>query len=232
MMLQSKNTRQRILGLLTVLALVALLCQPAAAVLEVAPLPISEVTFTNVSGDGGMDRISMTDARTFEVILPLPEGTDAEALAAGVTWSLTREAGIRDPELYPTQYLGDTLQGWRVGTRAVFSNVVTAAAEVDGLPALKLTFANDTFFGNPYINGSRNSMLDYTGDFDLIARDADDTVLGQTSVRVNAYDSYRTTEEFAEELLEAKLAAGEAGLYAEVYSMGESTFGIDMPYIV
>ncbi|MDR1158701.1 MAG: Ig-like domain-containing protein [Oscillospiraceae bacterium] len=236
MMLQSKDTRQRILCLVTVLALVALLCQPVAAV-EAAPLPIPEVTFTNVSGDGGMDRISMTDARTFEVILPLPEGTDAEALAAGVTWSLTREAGIRDPELYPTQYLGNTLEDWRVdaprvGLQAVFDNIVTVAAATGGLPALKLTFANITFFNSVGINGSRGRMLDYTGDFDLIARDADGAVLGQTSVRVNAYDSYRTAEEFAVELLEAKLAAEESGLYAEVYSMGQSTFGIDMPYIV
>ncbi|MDR0381571.1 MAG: hypothetical protein LBH86_06220 [Oscillospiraceae bacterium] len=233
MKLQSKNTRKRIWNLMLVLALVAMLCQPAAAAAESAPLPVSALTFRNVSGDGGMDKISMTDARTFEAVLTLPAGTDAAALAeAGVTWSLTREAGIRDPELYPTQYLGNTLAGWRVGTRAVFNNVATAAAEADGLPALKLTFASTTFFNSISINNARGDMLDYTGDFDLIARGADGAVLGQTSVRVNAYDSYRTTEEFAEELLEAKLAAEETGLYAEVYSMGQSTFGIDMPYIV
>lgn len=199
----------------------------------------SDMTFTNASGDGGADRISMTDERTFEVVVTLETGTDAQALInSGLTWSLSRETGMFSYEDFPYQFLGGKMFDgtWtRYGsTEALFTLInEVAGSTVDGSPAIKMTFSNAYFFSDgTQIGRNRNNFLDYTGSFDLECLSGD-TVLGTCQVRNNPYDSYHTNVEIAEKLASlTQYAEGRDDIYVAQYSLGQTTEGRDMPYII
>lgn len=200
----------------------------------------AKMTFENVSDDGE-DKISLTDERTFEAVLKLSKGTtkkQAEKLAKEAKWSLYRSKGIQDTKWYPYQFKGGALSKWKIfNSKKAFFSAKTTAVKKDGVYALKLTLKNKYMFGADGIDSRpryvRSTMLDYVGDYKLSVKDAKGKELGSTTVRVNPYDSYRLNSEFAKELLEAeKYASGRNDMYAEVRSMGTSTNGYDMPYIV
>lgn len=200
----------------------------------------SKLTFENVSDDGE-DKISLTDERTFEAVLTLPSGTtkkEAQALAKSVKWSLHRTKGSQDTGWYPYQFLGGSLSKWKVfNSKTPFFSAKTTAVKTKTGYALKLTLKNQYMFGADGIDSRpryvRSTMLDYVGNFKLSCKNTKGKTLGSVSVRVNPYDSYRLNSEFTKELKEAAgYAAGRSDLYAEVRSMGTSTNGYDMPYIV
>jgi len=199
-------------------------------------------SFKNISDDGGADVISLSNERTFEVIIPL--GADiskdeAEKIRDTAVWSLTREAGMQtDTERFPYQFLGGDLEDWKVWGKdePLFTSIETTGVRKDDSLGLKLTFSNVYFFGTGRVDsprGNRNVILDYTGEYTLACKDGNGNVIGQTTVRVNPYDDYRTNSELAAEVAAAKLYIdGRDDMYAEILSLGTSTDGYDMPYII
>lgn len=234
-----KNKTKKSWALLLVIVMLFSVFQPLGNMAETAEAA-AKITFDNVSDDGE-DKISLTDERTFEAVVKLSEGTtkkQAEKLAKEVKWSLYRSKGIMDTEWYPYQFKGGALSKWKVfDSKTPFFSYKTTVVKKSGSYALKLTLKNKYMFGADGIDSRpryvRSTMLDYVGDYKLSAKTAKGKLLGSVTVRVNPYDSYRLNSEFAKELKEAeKYVAGRSDMYAEVRSMGKSTNGYDMPYII
>lgn len=192
------------------------------------------ITFENVSDDG-KDMITFTDERTFEAVVELGDVSEEEAaaLAESVAWSLSREKGIQDESKFPYQFLGGALSDWKVWSTE--EPLFTAETTAEG-NTLKLTLKNTYFFGSDRVDsprGNRNVILDYVGDYDLTCTDAEGKMLGQTTVRVNPYDSYHTNAEFYDDLAAANaVIAARGDMYSEIRSMGTSTDGYDMQYMI
>lgn len=200
-----------------------------------------QLTFSNVSNDGGENKISLSDERDFQAVLPL-DGTvtteEAENLSVGLQWELSRDKGLQDTAKFPYQFLGGELSDWKVwgSNDPFFTDVNTTVETVDGETAIVLKLSNAYFFGSDRVDtprGNRNVILDYVGEYNLICKDETGAILGQTTVRVNPYDSYRTNAEFVAELREAaRYINGRSDMYAEIRSLGTTTDGYNMPYII
>ncbi|MSS63224.1 Ig-like domain-containing protein [Velocimicrobium porci] len=240
--MRKTKKRQSSYAILMAIVLMVTMINPsvAASTSKEVKAATTALTFENVS-DNGEDKISMTDERTFESIVTLADNTtkeQAEQLAKEVTWSLSRTKGIQDTKAYPYQFLGGKLDEWKVFDKdtALFT-AQTEAVEKDGKYVLKLTLKNKYLFGADGIDSRpryiRSTILDYVGDYQLKCEDKSGNVLGQTTVRVNPYDSYCLNAEFQTQLNEAEAyAAKNSDIYAEVRSMGKTTNGYDMPYII
>lgn len=200
----------------------------------------SEMTFQNMGEDADeADGISLTEQRTFEVIVPIGGielGDLAKDVEAGkVEWTLSRDHGIRDDKDFPNQNLGGKLVDWKtVATKDqpaidFFTDIKTSAVEVNGKPALKLSFSNNTMYGYDGIDGRsraivRNSILDHTGTFTL-ACSVNGKQAGKLPVEVRPYDSYCTQEEVDAELPKLAEEAKKNGMYAKVEQIGTSAQG-------
>lgn len=191
---------------------------------------ISSIAFDNISD--GEDIISMTELRTYTASFEYEGNIDVDKL----TWYLQRDKGEFDLSLFPNQYLGGRLEEWKV---AFGDNMGKNIFRITGTKfenkKVTMTFCSDyTFFSTDSIyswDGVRNYMMDYVGDFQLICKDGDETIASGT-VRVNPYDSYRTVEELSLQLKEYSDALNEKGIYAKTFSMGTSSRGKDIPYMV
>lgn len=234
--MKTAGKEKKLLALLLSLAMLLTLL-PTGSIFAAEPTNVAAIAFTNTSGDGGADVISMTDRRSFRAECPLPTGTsaeDAEAIASGVIWSLTRENGFLDEDQYPFYYKGTTLADWKQpisrNPGPVFTNISTVVND-DGT-ALVLTFDNNYLFGVNQVNSYRQPMMDYVGYYDLTAT-YNDTVLGSVSVKMNAYDDYHTMAEFYNDIDElCEKAQTLDNIYVEKNSMGTSSSGLDMPYLL
>jgi hypothetical protein len=192
---------------------------------------ISSITFDNTSD--GEDKISMTERRTYTVSFEYKDDIDVDKL----TWFLQRDEGEFDPDLFPNQYLGGRLEDWKV---AFGENLGKTIFRITGTKLkdnkVTMTFCSDnTFFSTDSIyswDGVRNYMMDYIGDFELICKDGEKEIASAT-IRVNPYDSYRTKDELAVQLKEAAESIdAKEGIYAQVFSMGSSSMGEDIPYMI
>ena len=187
-------------------------------------------------------KISMTSRNAYSLTVPV-EGVSYEDLEKAVDggkveWTLTREKGIRDPEQRPYQWLGGPLSVWKTfktkyqDSIPFFTGVRTEATKVDGKPALLVRFSIEEFYGVHGIDGRdrsflRNSLLDYTGLYDLTAK-VNDKAAGSTQLNMRAYESYRTQEEIDAELPRLVEEAKKNGLHAELKTIGKSARGRDI----
>lgn len=233
---KTAGTEKKLLALLLSLCMLFTVI-PSGMTLAAEPENAAAITFTNTSGDGGENLISMTEERSFRAECPLPAGTSAEEaqeMADSVVWSLTRENGYLDEAQYPFFYKGGNLADWTQpvskNPEAVFTDITTTVSE-DG-NALILTFRNNYLFATNKINNYRQAMMDYIGYYDLTAA-CGGSVLGSTSVKLNAYDSYHTMAEFYDEI-DALYEKAQTldNIYVTKESMGTSTSGLDMPYLI
>ena len=234
------QTRTRLLSVMLVFVMIISMVNIPVFGAESAAAPAAE--FKNITEDGGKDIISLSSERTFEVIIPLGADVtkeEAEQILATAKWSLTREAGMQtDTERFPNQYLGADLEDWKVWGKdePLFTSIEMNGVKKGDSLGIRMTFSNAYFFGGPRVDsprGNRNVILDYTGEYTLSCKDGNGNVIGQTTVRVNPYDDYRTNSELAAELAAAKLYIdGRDDMYAELLSLGTSTNGYDMPYII
>ena len=232
----------RLWSALLTLVMVVSLVVPAGTANQVEA-GTARISFKNVSGEGE-NKISLTDERSFKATVKLPKGTskkEAETRKKSAKWSLSRKEGSHNPEDYPYQYLGGSLKSWKTffDNKAFFYNMKSSVSKKNGRYYLTLKFKNRYLYdGIDGIDGRkrsivRSSMLDYTGDFTFTVKDKKGNKLGATSVRVNPYDDYRMNSEFGTELIEAcDYAATRDDIYAEVRSMGTTSNGYDMPYIL
>ena len=193
-----------------------------------------------------------TGAEGQEIALTIPvSGMSKSALEAAVAAGKVELALLRDDSkpyvneaLYPYAYAGGPLSSWRTqGSTEQFTEVKLAAAEQNGKPVLSISFrANNYFYTTdrstgvstpdysvPHANGGY--YIDLCSYFNLTATVSGKTV-GSAPVKVAPYESFNTMWELYTELDEIVKLGTQNGLYVKRLSMGQSTAGRDMPYLI
>ena len=201
-----------------------------------------DATFTLVTDEDGED-----------VSLSIPvSGMTKDALAAAVsagTVSLSLERDDSRPyvneELFPYAYAGGDLDSWMTEGKDEhqFTDIKLTANEKNGKAVLDVSFhVNNYFYSTnrrtgettpdysvPHVNGGY--YIDLCGYFDLVAKNSGKD-LGSASVKVAPYENFNTMWEIYKELDTIVANGAKNGLYVEKFSMGQSTAGRDMPYLI
>lgn len=199
-----------------------------------------KITFSNQENKE-LKVISLTDKQAFEAVVEIPgqSKADLEKLVKNVTWKLSRDEGLQDKKEFPHQYLGADLSEWKTFPVTVdeetsypsvpfFKDIKTTVDQ----DKIKLTFNTEYMYGVNGIDGRaraqiRNSLLDYTGDYELELLD-DKEVLAKTKVEVKPYEHYHLYEGLDQSLLDYAKTANEKGIYAEVKEFGKTAQGRPM----
>ena len=194
----------------------------------------------------------VTDENGKDVSLAIPvSGMTKDALAAAVstgTVSLALERDDSRPyvneELFPYAYAGGSLNDWLTeGDEHQFTDIKLTANEKNGKTVLDVSFhVNNYFYSTnrrtgvtsvdysvPHVNGGY--YIDLCGYFDLVAKNSGKD-LGSVSVKVAPYENFNTMWEIYKELDTIVANGTKNGLYVEKFSMGQSTAGRDMPYLI
>ncbi len=201
-----------------------------------------DATITLVTGKEGKD-----------VSLSIPvSGMSKEALDAAITAGTLTLALERDDsrpyvneDLFPYAYAGGDLNSWMTEGKDEhqFTDIKLTANEKNGKAVLDVAFhANNYFYSTnrrtgastpdysvPHTNGGY--YIDICGYFDLTAKNSGKAI-GSASVKVAPYESFNTMWEIYKELDAIAAAGTKNGLYVEKFSMGQSTAGRDMPYLI
>ena len=201
-----------------------------------------DATITLVTGKEGQD-----------VSLSIPvSGMSKEALGAAITAGTLTLALERDDsrpyvneDLFPYAYAGGDLNSWMTEGKDEhqFTDIKLTANEKNGKAVLDVAFhVNNYFYSTnrrtgvstpdysvPHANGGY--YIDICGYFDLTAKNSGKAI-GSASVKVAPYESFNTMWEIYKELDAIAAAGTKNGLYVEKFSMGQSTAGRDMPYLI
>ena len=201
-----------------------------------------DATITLVTGKEGKD-----------VSLSIPvSGMSKEALDAAITAGTLTLALERDDsrpyvneDLFPYAYAGGDLNSWMTEGKDEhqFTDIKLTANEKNGKAVLDVAFhVNNYFYSTnrrtgastpdysvPHTNGGY--YIDICGYFDLTAK-IGGKAIGSASVKVAPYESFNTMWEIYKELDAIAAAGTKNGLYVEKFSMGQSTAGRDMPYLI
>ena len=201
-----------------------------------------DATITLVTGKEGKD-----------VSLSIPvSGMSKEALDAAITAGTLTLALERDDsrpyvneDLFPYAYAGGDLNSWMTEGKDEhqFTDIKLTANEKNGKAVLDVAFhVNNYFYSTnrrtgastpdysvPHTNGGY--YIDICGYFDLTAKNSGKAI-GSASVKVAPYESFNTMWEIYKELDTIAAAGTKNGLYVEKFSMGQSTAGRDMPYLI
>lgn len=210
------------------------------------PATGAAMSFKNITerldGHFEADVISMTEARSFRVTVPMADLKIDEVQSliddGRIGWSLSREKGLQDPDLFPHQVLGGDLLSWQTVATEIqpqqnfFVVDGMKAVESAGGTALEMEFSNAMLFGYDGIDTRdhklvRNSILDYTGTYQLACL-VDGEAIDQVAVAMRPYDYYLTQAEIDEEIARLVDVANESGIYAEVRTLGHSADGRDV----
>ena len=201
-----------------------------------------DATITLVTGKDGKD-----------VSLSIPvSGMSKEALAAAITAGTVTLALERDDsrpyvneELFPYAYAGGDLNSWMIEGKDEhqFTDIKLTANEKNGKAVLDVSFhVNNYFYSTnrrtgettpdysvPHVNGSY--YIDLCGYFDLTAKNSGKAI-GSAPVKVAPYENFNTMWEIYKELDTIVANGTKNGLYVERFSMGQSTAGRYMPYLI
>ena len=201
-----------------------------------------DATITLVTGKEGKD-----------VSLSIPvSGMSKEALNAAITAGTLTLALERDDsrpyvneDLFPYAYAGGDLNSWMTEGKDEhqFTDIKLTANEKNGKAVLDVAFhVNNYFYSTnrrtgvstpdysvPHVNGGY--YIDICGYFDLTAKNSGKAI-GSARVKVAPYESFNTMWEIYKELDAIAAAGTKNGLYVEKFSMGQSTAGRDMPYLI
>ena len=201
-----------------------------------------DATITLVTGKDGKD-----------VSLSIPvSGMSKEALAAAITAGTVTLALERDDsrpyvneELFPYAYAGGDLNSWMTEGKDEhqFTDIKLTANEKNGKAVLDVSFhVNNYFYSTnrrtgettpdysvPHVNGGY--YIDLCGYFDLTAKNSGKAI-GSAPVKVAPYENFNTMWEIYKELDTIVANGTKNGLYVERFSMGQSTAGRDMPYLI
>ena len=195
----------------------------------------------------------VTDENGKDVSLSIPvSGMTKDALAAAVsagTVSLSLERDDSRPyvneELFPYAYAGGDLDSWMTEGKDEhqFTDIKLTANEKNGKAVLDVSFhVNNYFYSTnrrtgeatpdysvPHVNGGY--YIDLCGYFDLTAKNSGKAI-GSAPVKVAPYENFNTMWEIYKELDTIVANGTKNGLYVEKFSMGQSTAGRDMPYLI
>ena len=201
-----------------------------------------DATITLVTGKEGKD-----------VSLSIPvSGMSRDALAAAIdagTVTLALERDDSRPyvneELFPYAYAGGDLDSWMTEGKDEhqFTDIKLTANEKNGKAVLDVSFhVNNYFYSTnrrtgeatpdysvPHVNGGY--YIDLCGYFDLTAKNSGKAI-GSAPVKVAPYENFNTMWEIYKELDTIAANGTKNGLYVERFSMGQSTAGRDMPYLI
>lgn len=184
------------------------------------------------------------DTKDAKISIPIEGKTQAElqALIDGnnIELSLIRDKArpYVDETIYPNQTAGGPISDWKNQNKGdMFSNIRYAAREDGGKVYLDVTFDVGCYFYSrskadysaPHSNGG--AYLDVCGYFNFTAKTADEA-LGSAPAKVVPYIGFHTMDEIYAEIDEIVKTGKANGLYAEKFSMGTSSGGRDMPYII
>ncbi len=233
----------------------------AAATVAASGSLLSLASCSQPSGDGGMsftnitegverrvrlDAISLSETRTFKVVVPVAD-SKVDDLAAkidqgAVTWTLTREIDQNVADFLPYQWTGGPLTDWKTietpmqPAQDYFTDISMAAVDTDGGPGIEMTMTAHMLFGFDGIDFRCSSVavrraLDYVGTYTLECL-IDGEHVASIPVLVNAYDTFRTQLQIADELPALVDAANANGLYAELQKIGTSAHGRDIDAVI
>ena len=201
-----------------------------------------DATITLVTGKEGKD-----------VSLSIPvSGMSRDALAAAIdagTVTLALERDDSRPyvneELFPYAYAGGDLNSWMIEGKDEhqFTDIKLTANEKNGKAVLDVSFhVNNYFYSTnrrtgettpdysvPHVDGGY--YIDLCGYFDLTAKNSGKAI-GSAPVKVAPYENFNTMWEIYKELDTIVANGTKNGLYVERFSMGQSTAGRDMPYLI
>lgn len=196
---------------------------------------VSEYTMLENLTNDEEDIISLVEPRSFKVQLPISSEVDAST----VKWEFKRNDSIQygNPEYYPAQWQGgeiDSIYCYKGSENPFIENVKTVVETIDGANYLTLTFNTVNYFNGdysvPHENGGK--YIDICGYFDLVAS-IGGTTLGSTILKISPNDQFKTMNDIYIELGQMEDYAKDMNnLYVEKFSMGESTSGFDMPYLI
>lgn len=234
---------------LTIVMLVSAIGVPASAYY------VSPALDSFVSGDVavlGKQYDDVTEAQTISLsekgetsyTIPVAGMTADEVNAAyeagELTLSLVRNADrpYNSTDLYPNQSNGGELSTWKTQLKGnMFAVKSLVASEKDGNVSVNVVLENEIYFGSrnvadpsaPHSNGG--AYLDICGWFDLCLSKGD-TQLGKASAKVAPYVNFHTMAEIYVQLEEIVKTGKDNGLYVVEKSMGQSTAGREMPYLI
>lgn len=233
----------------------------AMAAAMTAALPMSHVSAIVVTGTGAEVPQAVKTEYPVDLELPLAEGltnaklsipvdktkADLDALISGsqIKVSLDRNADrvYLDPALYPNQKAGGDLSTLVAeNQQPIFKNVNYASSEKDGKVYLDVAFDMGNFFYKknkddtytadysvPHTCGGY--YMDYTGYFNFAVSDGTNT-LGKSDVKVVPYVGFHTMTEVYSNVSDIAAKATANGLYAKEASVGTSTGGRNIPYLI
>ena len=205
---------------------------------------------TQFAVDAAITLVTDEDGKDVSLSIPV-SGMSKDALAAAVTAGTVELSLLRDDsrpyvneELFPYAYAGGPLADWKTeGGGQQFTDVKLTANEKNGKTVLDVSFhVNNYFYSTnrrtgttsvdysvPHTNGGY--YIDLCGYFDLTVSVSGKTA-GSAPVKVAPYENFNTMWEIYKQLDEIVAAGKKNGLYVEKFSMGQSTAGRDMPYLI
>ena len=201
----------------------------AVGVEDTSPtLSVSDSTLTLVDQDQDFTATLTVDASVLN-------GVEVSEWIAGLTWYLTRDEGFQDPDIYPYYYPGDRLNNWQVwnngaGGEALFTLGQLSAVQEGNTVTVTQPFTAASFTGiNDESSRNRNAWPSFIGPYTLSVRDGD-TVIAETDMIVNAYDSY-TRYDDVDEAIQEIIDDALPGRYITVTTFGQSEGGRDQYYV-
>ena len=206
---------------------------------------------TKFAVDATITLVTVKEGEDVSLSIPV-SGMNKEALAAAITAGTVTLALERDAskpyvneELFPYAYAGGDLNSWMTEGKDEhqFTDIKLTANEKNGKTVLGVSFhVNNYFYSTnrrtgassvdysvPHTNGGY--YIDLCGYFDLVAKNSGKD-LGSVSVKVAPYENFNTMWEIYKELDTIVANGTKNGLYVEEFSMGQSTAGRDMPYLI
>ena len=186
--------------------------------------------------------ISLSEDMTgLEVSIPVnvsKEELQAALDAKTVTLDLVRDKSKEylEEEMFPFQKDGGELSTWQTQNKTdMFTNVEMKADGSGDAAKLVVTMDSNCYFYSkgkvdysaPHSGGG--AYLDICGYFDLKAMNGE-AELGKATAKVTPYLNFHTMKEVYEDI--DALAAYDTDRYVKKESMGKSTAGRDMPYLI
>ncbi len=192
------------------------------------------------------DVISLIEPRYHTIRIPVADMTLEELRQYDVddiTLRLDRdsERPYLDTTLYPSQNAGGDMRDASIWLTQLdddvpfFTDFSVTADEENGTAILLVTFFSNFYFYDPsdlsVPNSIGGSYLNLCGWFRLTAQ-LGDSILGSADLKITPYESFHTMSEIYTDIDNIVELATQNGLYAVRESMGTSSAGRDMPYII
>ncbi len=183
-------------------------------------------------------RLTLTDkAENVRIFVPVTikkAVTDLKKETSKLSIQLVRdtEKVYVDTSLFPNLKKGGTLESWKTSEgKPMFTDIKSTVTEIGGLKYFEVQFNKADYFGEensvPHANGGK--YLDDCGYFRLQVKSGK-TIYGSVAVKVVPYANFRTMEEVYSEI--SQIAAYDTKLFVKEYSMGKSTGGRNIPYLI